>query len=231
MSRTALSPDTCAAHALADLNEAAKQGHSTIRKYIKTLVKDAGWRKRSASNVKLIQAALTDAGVFSDVDITDMRLSRERWVHLATQPFPETSTGPEFEREQDLNAYVQYWHREAFAGIPSLEGLDFVRVEKPIEYDGTIRKIDLLFEDDDGTTVLIDLQAGEPQDGTVKNLRRYLNACSAKNLRPLRGVLITGIPATEQTQKDILTELAELRTEYEVDWYEYRLGITLERIG
>ena len=230
MSRTALSPDTFFAIIVKRDKTPQKQGHSTIRKHIKTLVKDAGWKKRSASNVKLIQAALTDAGVFSDVDITDMRLSRERWVHLATQPFPETSTGPEFEREKDLNAYVQYWHREAFAGIPSLEGLHFVRVEKPIEYDGTIRKIDLLFEDDNGTTVLVDLQAGEPQDGTIKNLRRYLNACRVKNLQPLRGVLIAGIPATEQTQKDILTELAELRTEYEVDWYEYRLGITLERV-
>ncbi len=105
-----------------------------------------------------------------------------------------------------------------------------MRAEKPVEYDGTVRKIDLLFEDDDGTTVLVDLTAGEPQDDTIKKLRRYLNACRVKNLQPVRGVLITGIPATEQTQKDILTELAELRTEYEVDWYQYRLGVTLDRI-
>jgi hypothetical protein len=230
MSRTSPSPDTCAARALADLDEAAKKGHSTVRKYLKTLVKDAGWKVRSTANMQLIQAALTNAGVFTDVNITDMRLSRERWVHLARQPFPATTTGPEFEREEDLNAYLQDWHREAFAGIRSLEELQFVRAEKPIDYDGTICKIDLLFEDDEGTAVLVDLKAGEPQDDTIKKLRRYLNACRIRDLQPLRGVLITGIPTTEQAQKDILAELAELRADYEVDWYQYRLGITLERV-
>jgi hypothetical protein len=227
MSRT---PDNCAAGVVADLDRAAKKGHSTVRKYIGTLVTDAGWQNRSASNVKLIQAALANAGVFADCDISDMRLPRTTWVHLATQPFPDTHTGPEFQREEDLNAYLQYWHDEAFAGIPDLDGLRFVQAEKPVEYDGTIRKVDLLFEDDNGTTVLVDLKAGDPPDGMIKKLRRYLNACRKRGLEPLRAVLITGIPATAQDRTDILTDLDELRTSFDVQWYQYRLGITLKRV-
>jgi hypothetical protein len=224
------SPETCAAQAVADLAEAATKGQSTVKRYIKTLVHDAGWTNRSAPNVKLIRAALTDAGVYMDEDITDLRLSRNAWVHLGTKPFPEKRTGPEFAREMDMNSYLQDWSHEAFAGIAELEGLRFVKSERRIEYDGKTLKIDLLFEVDDSTTVVVDLKAEEPPDGTIEKLRRYLNACRDTGLQPLRGVLITGISASNQAQADILAELAELRADYEVDWYQYRLGITLERV-
>lgn len=227
MSRT---PETCAAGIVAALAEAASKDQSTIHRYISTLVSDAGWNNRSSSNVQRIQAALTNAGVFTDVDITDLRLLRTKRVGLSTEPFPEKKTGPEFVREKDMNSYLQDWSHEAFAGIRSLEGLQLVKAERRIEYDGKTLKIDLLFKDDDGTTVVVDLKSEQPPDGTIKKLRRYLNACQNKGLRPLRAVLITGIPSSDQAQGDILTELEELREDFKVDWYQYRLGVTLEKV-
>ncbi len=226
MSRT---PETCAAKAVTDLADAADRGHSTVKRHIKTLVEDAGWKRRSKSNVKLIHAALTDAGVYTDEDITDLRLSPKTWVKLGREPFPEKRTGPEFAWEKDLNAFLQYWHHEAFSGIPGLEGIQFVKAQRRVEYDGKVLKIDLVF-DDGGTTVVVELKTGEPPKGTVRQLRDYLRACQDKGIDPVRGFLISGIPATEQAQADILTELDELRADYEVAWYQYRLGVTLERI-
>ena len=227
MTRT---PQTCATQVVADLAEANTKGRSTVKRYIKTLVDDAGWTNRSASNVKLIHAALTDAGVYMDEDITDMRLPRETWVKLSTEPIPEKRTGPEFVREKDMNAYLQYWAPEAFAGMPGLEGLRFVKAERGFEYDGATRRVDLLFENADGAAVLVDLKATEPPDGTIKKLRRYLRACQSKGLEPLRAVLITGIPQTEQEQAATLIELIEAQVEFDIEWYQYRLGVTLERI-
>lgn len=226
MSRT---PETCAAGIAADLADAADKGHSTVRKYVKTLIHDAGWTNRSESNVTLIQAALTDAGVYTDEDITNLRLPRHAWVKFSTKPFPTKRTGPEFQKEPQFQAHLEEWYPDIFEGVPGLDDLQLVKAQRQVEHGGETLKIDLLF-DDGGTAVIVELKAGDPPKGSVRQLRDYLRACRTKGMDPLRGVLITGIASTEERQAATLTELTELREDFEVDWYEYRLGITLERV-
>jgi hypothetical protein len=223
------SPEACAAQAVADLAKAANKGQSTVKRYIKTLVHDAGWTNRSAPNVKLIRAALTDVGVYMDEDIADLRLSRNAWVHLGKKPFPAERTGPEFQKEPQFQAHLEDWYQEAFEGIPGLESLQLIKAQRQVEYGSETLKIDLLF-DDSGTAVIVELKAGDPPKGSVRQLRDYLRACRAKGMDPLRGVLITGIASTEERQAATLTELTELREDFEVEWYTYQVGVTLERV-
>lgn len=227
MSRT---PETCAADLSRKLAEAKWDGHSRIRLYIGTLVDDSGWKNRSAPRMAQLNAALRAEGLTTSIDITDLSFPLATWVGLARSPFATRQVGARFSDEDCLNAYLAKHHAEAFAGMPGLAEAQFVESEQHIEYGGEDRAIDLVFEDDDGTTVVVELEKGDPPDGSVVQLGGYLNAYRQQGTEKLRGVLITGVPDNPQHELDILDALDGLRVDYPVEWYTYEVGITLERV-
>jgi hypothetical protein len=227
MSRT---PETCAEDLSRELAEARRDRRSTIRRYVGTLVEDSGWKKRSTPRMALLNAALRSEGLTTNVDITDLSLPLDSWVRFARSPFAPRQVGARFSDEGCLNAYFAKHHDEAFASIPDLAGLQFVESEQDIEYGGEAKKVDLVFKDADGTTVVVELEKGDPPDGSVVQLGGYLNAYRQQGTEALRGVLITGIPDNPQHELDILDALDGLRADFPVEWYTYEVGVTLERV-
>jgi hypothetical protein len=227
MSRT---PETCAADLSRELAEAVREGHSRIRRYIGTLIEESGWKKRSHPRLAELDAALRAEGLTTSVNITDIGLPLGAWVRIARSPFPPRRTGAQFGNEKDLNAFLEAHHIETFANVPGLDGFSLIGPEVRVEFGGEERFVDLVFEDPDGTTVVVELEKGDPPDDSVMQLQGYLNAYRQQGAKALRGVLITGIPDNPQHELVILDALDGLRTDFPVEWYTYEVGVTLERV-
>jgi hypothetical protein len=229
VSRKERTPETCAGDLSIELAEAKMEGHSTIRRYLGTLIDDSGWQKRSSGRVARLNAALLAEGLTASINITDLTLSLDTWVKFARSPFAGRPVAAQFKDEQAFNEHLREHYTAAFAGITGLEGARLVGSEEPVEYGDQQLFVDLVFEMPDGTMLIVELEKGEPPGNAVMQLRTYLNAYRQKGVSALRGILITGDPRSAQHELDILNALEGLAVDYQVEWYQYRLGVSLER--
>lgn len=202
-------------------------GQVTIQRLVSTVVNESGWSKRSPQNVARIAAALADACVYPDVDITDLRVPWKSWVRLSGSSFPARRMSRILVAERPLNRFLADYHRTTFATEDGLSDLTFVSSEKRVKYQGGELRIDLLFRDSEGTLVAVETERGDPQENSAFQLRRYLDALSAAG-HNVRGVLITARPRSAQLEEDVLEELREIP--YPTAWYWYDVSIGLERL-
>jgi hypothetical protein len=230
VSRNVRTPETCAANLSRELAEARMEGRSQVRRYIGTLIEDSGWQRRSSVRMSHLNAALLAEGLTTDVDVTDITLSTDTWVKFARSPFARRPIAAQFSNEEDFNTHLRDHHEVAFTGNTGLEGARLVGSEVAVEYGGQQLSVDLVFEGADGVTLIVELEKGEPPGNAVMQLRSYLNAYRQKGVSSLRGILITGDPRSAQHELDILNALDGLRADYPVEWYQYSVNISLERV-
>jgi RecB family endonuclease NucS len=176
--------------------------------------------------VLAIDAALTMSGLHCDGDVTDLTVPWTTKVHLSHQPFRET--GRRFCEEKHLKKFIAACPEVLTETLRELEGARFIGREKVVRFRGTKHKIDLLFESVDGEAVVVELEVGEPDDGSVSQIERYARAISASGSR-VRGILISSRPARAVTEDGIRYELARLP--FPASWYWYDVCLSLNKIG
>ncbi len=86
-------------------------------------------------------------------------------------------------------------------------------------------KPDLVFETRDRTLVVVEVKLGEPDDGAVAQLRKYIAAAFKVHNR-VRGLLITGKPRSRAHESVMIAEIAGLKP-YQVDWVQYSIDMKL----
>lgn len=202
-------------------------GRVTISRQVNTLVNRCGWSKRSSSNVRIIVDALDRAGVYADVDLSDLRLPWRSKVWLSDTPWPDRKLGRVLVDEASLNRFLRKYHDTVFAAIPELRDVTFVGSEVRRKFHEERRSIDLVFRDPDGTFVAVELERGDPKDDSAMQLRRYMEVLAADGSR-VRGVLITARARSARLEEEVLRELQEI--EYPTAWYWYDATIDLYRL-
>jgi Endonuclease NucS len=191
---------------------------------LSVIVHACGAKKRSSKLMTNLADALLARGIYTDPDITDLRVPLETWVRFSYEPpTPSEVPGLLFPGEYGLERFIAL-------NAPRIEGLNGIDIIKTqFEVPGGL--VDIVGRDRaTGQLVAIELKKGAPDQKLVAQLFNYVRALDGTPVAPdgVRGVILTGLPDAK------LQEYAEhLAADYgyQVDWYLYRVEMTLERVG
>lgn len=193
---------------------------------VSTVIRDCGWRRRSAQRLRALGELLAMAGIYAWPQPIH-ELGWKDWISFSLRPFPNFIEATKFASESRLADFVETYHPELFAGT-SLEDLEFVERELSIDHcAGKTMSADMLFMDADETPVIVEFKVGAAVPKDVSQLSEYLDLV-LERLGHVRGVLITAEPSS-RTEEDPVRRELDLHDHHDIDWYWYSVPMPLTR--
>jgi hypothetical protein len=196
-----------------------------VKRKFSTVVRDSGWKQRSHLRMERLQKSLEETAVYPSEDLTDLSIPLSTTIRFRREaPLPPVM---EFANEKDLERFIARNHRLLFGHLQGLDRLRHVaggtRPQKRYAFGSSHVRPDLVFETRDGTTVVVEVKLGDPDDRAVTQMRRYLSSASEHSDR-VRGLLISGRPRSRARESAIAAEFAAVRS-HNIDWIQYSVDV------
>jgi hypothetical protein len=201
-------------------------GQPVLRKKLKTLVAEAGYRVLTAGLRSQLVSAFTSAGLHVSPDVSDPAVGQDAFLTISSHPIqPEAFL---FQKEVHLERFV-----EASLGIDCLKNLSLYkhpdgRSGRQFRLGSLI--VDLLCREalspQKWGLVAIELKRDEAPRGTLVQMGEYLlELRKAFPGRPVRGIIISS--SEDAIDRKVLGEQDSLP--FRVDWLRYH--VTLKSVG
>lgn len=196
---------------------------STTRSRLRVALAACGFEKRGPSNVRRMEDALAQQGLYADPPLTTPGLDPERIVYFSrTPPSPPGERSLVVPYEFDLQKFIETNFDYLFEGLTLTKG-------QYVLPSG--QKADLVAKDADGTWVVIELKKGRAPREVVSQLDGYLGElrdywlAKGKPTR-VRGIVLAG--HDDARLRDQINRLSAA-SGFDICWMTYCVQMTLTK--
>jgi hypothetical protein len=214
-------------NALEEAEESRGAQPASVRRKMRTVARECGWKARSHGRIESLHFALDDAGIYAFPEISDDSVTMDTYIAFSKTDRAARPLGKIFGKEDGIQRFVQKYYADVFRGHEGLEGLKLVGREVAIAAGRQTLRADLVFKTSSNQAVIVEFKRGDPGLKAPAQLRRYMKAARSK-YDDVFGVLVTAKPRTESLEKTIKREIASQNAELPITWYWYTVEVDLQ---